>query len=168
MSPSKFADNTQFYIEALFKLLGFDYAADGEKAPPFTQEFKSLGLQFDLKRANESCFTLGHTESRRRELLEQLDYFLQKEDALVNTKELERLHGRLVWFNSFVSGRDLKAAVKIISQFSRSSSNSTTFALSNVLREALLTLRDELAKSEPVVVRKAVSKTWDHLYRWSF
>ena len=158
VSPSKFADNTQFYIEALFKLLGFDYAADGEKAPPFTQEFKSLGLQFDLKKANEGCFALGHTESRRRELLEQLDYFLQKEDEMVNTKELERLHGRLVWFNSFVFGRDLKAAVKIISQFSRS--NSTTFTLSNVLRGALLTLRDELAKSEPVVVRKAVSKTW--------
>ena len=158
VSPSKFADNTQFYIEALFKLLGFDYAADGEKAPPFTQEFKSLGLQFDLKKANEGCFALGHTESRRRELLEQLDYFLQKEDEMVNTKELERLHGRLVWFNSFVFGRDLKAAVKIISRFSRS--NSTTFTLSNVLRGALLTLRDELAKSEPVVVRKAVSKTW--------
>ena len=48
--------------------------------------------------------------------------------------------------------------MKIISRFSRS--NSTTFTLSNVLRGALLTLRDELAKSEPVVVRKAVSKTW--------
>ena len=74
--------------------MGFDYAADGEKSLPFSQEFKSLGLQFDLKRASESCFTLGHTESRRRELLEQLDILLHKEDALVNTKELERLHGR--------------------------------------------------------------------------
>lgn len=35
--------------EALFRLLGIDFAAEGDKAQPFAPVFKSLGLQFDLK-----------------------------------------------------------------------------------------------------------------------
>ena len=97
MSPSKLADNTQFYIEALFKLLGIDYAADGDKAPPFSSVFKSLGLQFDLTNVGDGQFTLGHTETRRQELLEQIRHLTQTNGTLVNIKELERLHGRLVW-----------------------------------------------------------------------
>ena len=67
VSPSKLADNTQFYIEALFKLLGIDYAADGDKAPPFSSVFKSLGLQFDLTNVGDGQFTFGpHRDEETR------------------------------------------------------------------------------------------------------
>ena len=93
-----------------------DYAAEGEKAPPFGQVFRSLGLQFDLNSADTGTFSLGHTETRRKELLEHIGAMLSDETGLVGTKELERLYGRLVWFNSFVFGRTLKAAVSIVSK----------------------------------------------------
>ena len=70
VSPAKLADNTQFYIEAMFRLLGIDFAADGDKAPPFSSVFKTLGLQFDLTTVSDGRFTLGHTDARRQELLE--------------------------------------------------------------------------------------------------
>jgi hypothetical protein len=100
--------------EALFRLLGIDFAAEGDKAPPFAPVFKSLGLQFDLKDVDKGFFSLGHTTSRRQELLEQIGAMLSDGNALVNPKEFELLHGRLVWFNSFVFGRTLKAAVRCL------------------------------------------------------
>ena len=36
-----------FYVEALFELLGIAYATGGDKAPDFSERFKSSGLQFD-------------------------------------------------------------------------------------------------------------------------
>ena len=45
VAPERLAENTQFYVEALFRLLGIDYASEGEKAPPFGKVFRSLGLQ---------------------------------------------------------------------------------------------------------------------------
>ena len=66
-------DNTQFYVETLFRLLGIDFGSEGDKAPPFNQVFKSLGLQFDLNKVDEGYFTLGHTDSRRQVLLEQIE-----------------------------------------------------------------------------------------------
>ena len=79
-------------------------------------------------------------------------------ETLVSTKELERLHGRLVWFNAFVFGRTLKAAVGVISKFSRWSSSMVK--VKGTLRDALVVLQAELAKDEPVFVREAVSMTW--------
>ena len=83
---------------------------------------------------------------------------IEGRDTLVSAKELERLHGRLVWFNAFVFGRTLKAAVSVISKFSRSSSNMVK--VHGTLRDALVILGAELAKDEPVLVHEAISKTW--------
>ena len=62
VSAMSLSDNIQFYVEALFRLLGIDFASEGDKAPPCSQVFKFLGLQFDLNRIAEGYFTLGHTE----------------------------------------------------------------------------------------------------------
>jgi hypothetical protein len=145
-------------MESLFRLLGIDFAAEGEKAPPFDQVFKSLGLQFNLCKISEGYFTLGHTESRRRELLEQIEIMTEGDGIMVGVKELERLHGRLVWFNAFVFGRTLKAAVGVVSNFSRSPSSKVK--VEGTLKDALSVLKAELAKDEPVLVHEAVSKTW--------
>jgi len=87
VSPMSLSDNTQFYVEALFRLFGIDFASEGDKAPPFDQVFKSLGLQFDLNKVAEGYFTLGHTDSRRRELLEQIETMIEGRDTLVSSKE---------------------------------------------------------------------------------
>ena len=91
-----------------------DFPAEGGKAPPYDQVFKSSGLQFDLYNISHEYFTSGRTESRREELLEQIETMTEGRDVSVNVKELERLHGRLAWFNAFVFGLTLKAAVEVI------------------------------------------------------
>jgi len=157
VTPQSLAENTKFYIESI-RLIGIDFAAEGDKAPPYDPVFKSLGLQFDLRNISHGYFALGHTESRRKELLEQIETMTEGRDTSVSVKELERLHGRLVWFNAFVFGRTLKAAVGVISKFSRSPSK--TVKVEGPLKDALTVLKAELAKDEPVLVREAVTKTW--------
>ena len=43
LSPSGLELDTTFYAEALFKLLGINFASEGSKAPPFSDCFKTLG-----------------------------------------------------------------------------------------------------------------------------
>ena len=87
------------------------------KAPDFAKKFKSLGLEVDLEETDAGAFKLGHTEKRCSELLASITSFL--EASKVDVKELERLHGRLVWFGSYIFGRELNAAVRVISQHAR-------------------------------------------------
>ena len=105
--------NVTFYVESLFRLLGIDFTTEGDKAPPFHEHFKTLGLEFDLTNLKTGSFWLQHTESRRSELVAAVDKLLSNQGAA--PKELERLHGRLVWFNAFVFGRLMNNAVRTIS-----------------------------------------------------
>ena len=59
-----------FCVESLLKLLGVQFAATGPKAPDFATKFKSLGLELDLTSSQEGSFSLGHTEKRCAELLD--------------------------------------------------------------------------------------------------
>lgn len=51
--------------------------------------FKTLGLQFDLTNVGDGKFTLGHTDTRRQELLEQIRHMTQNNGTFVNTKNLK-------------------------------------------------------------------------------
>ena len=58
-----------FYLTGLFRLLGLEYASEGDKAPPFSDAFGSLGILFSLTCMQDGFFTLEHTERRKEELL---------------------------------------------------------------------------------------------------
>ena len=116
-------DNASFYAEGLFKLLGMQFAADGPKAPPFDSIFKTLGLQVDVLQWSEDVVLLEHIESRKAESAATLKEILQANSS--TTKQLERLHGRFVWFNSYIFGRRINSAVRVVSKYSRSANNPT-------------------------------------------
>ena len=147
--------NVTFYVESLFRLLGIGYAVEGDKAPPFQPVFKSLGLEFSLGSLQHGYFLLQHTESRR-ELVSAIDVLLNAQR--ITAKELERLHGRLVWFNSFVFGRLMNHAVKIISI--NCHSNSKYVACGTELKNALDQLRKTLLSCKPLEISKSLCKTW--------
>ena len=149
-------ENVTFYVESLFKLLGIGFAMDGDKAPPFLPLFKSLGLEFDLRSLQHGHFLLQHTESRKSELVTAIDTLLRNQKA--TPKELERLHGRLVWFNSFVYGRLMNHAVRVISLSCHATSKSVSFGteLNNVLEQLRLTL----LACKPLEISRSLCKTW--------
>ena len=115
-------------------------------------------MQFDLDRIGRGSVSLSHTAARRGELLEHIGNMLYVDGPGAGPKELERLHGRLVWFNSFVFGRTLKAAVSVVSKYARASTSKVGVA--GPLKDALVILQEELAKDEPVTINSATTKTW--------
>eukprot|EP00438_Fugacium_kawagutii_P013576 Skav234780 [mRNA] locus=scaffold2396:605776:607581:- [translate_table: standard] len=149
-------ESTAFFVESLFVLLGFAYAKDGPKAPPFESTFKTLGLEVSLDEVQQSKFCVGHTASRKKEFLDTLQHLMAAEK--VATKDLERLHGRLVWFRSHIFGRIANHAVKTISSFSRNSSKHVV--VTQELATALKLLQDELVRSEAVTVDMNNLEVW--------
>ena len=55
----------------------------------------------DAENAKEKTVRLGHTPERSSELLDTLNEILSHDQ--VSTKTLEQLHGRIVWFRTFIS-----------------------------------------------------------------
>ena len=168
VSSEKMKDNTSFYAESLFKLLGMCFAEEGPKAPPFPSTFKTLGLQLDISAWTENLFTLEHTVTRRKELEETMSEMLRA--RTLTCKQLERLHGRLVWFNSYIFGRSINKAVRVISKHSRK--NDGSVAVGEELSWALHRLLEVVTNAQPLKISKCLSLTWivftDGAYEPSF
>ena len=156
LSPKGLEADTTFYAEALFKLLGINFASEGSKAPPFSEKFKTLGLIVDAENAKEKTVRLGHTPERSSELLDTLEEILSNDQ--VSKKALEQLHGRIVWFRTFIFGRKLNAATRILSWFSRKPL--PRIALESKLRGALMDLKNHLMKSTTVSINRDLNETW--------
>ncbi|CAJ1405985.1 unnamed protein product, partial [Effrenium voratum] len=67
-SAENTASNAEGAITGLFNLLGLDFAQSGDKALKYSQEFKALGVCFDLSEASEGRASIGHTAERRSEI----------------------------------------------------------------------------------------------------
>ena len=156
LSPSGLEADTTFYAEGLFKLLGINFAAEGSKAPPFSKEFKTLGLVVDTEKANDKTVHLGHTPERSSELLARIDGSLAQQQ--VSTKSLEQLHGRIVWFRTFIFGRKLDAATKSLSWFSRKPF--PRISVEPKLRKTVMDLKQHLMKSRHVSISRDLNETW--------
>ena len=76
----------------------------------------------------------------------------------ISPKDLERLHGRLVWFNSYVFGRRLNRAVKVISRYSRF--NGRSVSVSTELQVALDDLLRFVSAAEPASISRCMGQTW--------
>ena len=149
-------DNVTFYIESLFRILGIDFATEGDKAPPFQTKFKTLGLEFDLENLGRGSFFLQHTEGRRSELVTAVDNLLERGGT--SPKELERLHGRLVWFNAFIFGRLMNHSVRTLTLACHSTKSYVKFDPG--LTEALEQLRSMLLNTRPLEISKSLCSTW--------
>eukprot|EP00435_Cladocopium_sp_Y103_P054514 s1794_g17.t1 len=98
-----------------FAVHSFDrYATDGKKFP-FDEKFEMLGLQVDLSECAQKKVFIGHTAERREELMTRIDEILAK--GTMDSKEAERLRGRMVFFEGFTFGRLANAAIKNLSRY---------------------------------------------------
>ena len=148
--------SVDFYLTGLFKLLGLEYAAEGDKAPPFSELFGSLGILFNLSCIHQGSFTLEHTERRKEELLGTLDELLHAD--VCNTKDLEKLHGRLVWFGSFVFGRQMNVSLRTLNKYAHGAGKRVM--LNQELMDALVVVRRRLINAVPAKICKSISNTW--------
>ena len=153
---SEECNSVDFYLTGLFRLLGLEYASEGDKAPPFSDSFGSLGILFNLTQLRDGFFTLEHTDRRREELLSCVDELMKLDRC--HAKELEKLHGRLVWFGSFVFGRQMNVALRTLNRYAHSQSR--TIAVSGELKDTLTAIKGRLLSAVPAKVSKSISQTW--------
>ena len=125
----------------MFRLLGLEFATEGQKAPDFSTIFRSLGLQVDLTDAACKVVRVGHTPERREELAATIKEHLSKGE--MTAREAEQLRGRMVFFEGFAFGRAANQALKQVSlrAESQSDQNSLDESLSRALEVILLRIQ---------------------------
>ena len=150
------AENTAWCAECLFDMLGVLFAREGKKATSFDHTFNALGVVFDLKSIAERVVFIGHTESRRMELAETLRDLLKEKNY--SAKAIERLRGRLLWFENFVCGRQANFLVARLGKFSAESKFNKP--MDDLLRETLVMLLARVEAGRPTEVSTRVFSTW--------
>ena len=97
-------------MEMVFLLTGWVFAQEGSKATQFDCVCKALGVQFDFHRAEAGLMTVCNTESRRKELIQQIASALQS--GFLDKQSTLSLRGRLGFADSFMYGRIGKLVLK--------------------------------------------------------
>ena len=149
-------NSTNWAVTSLFDLIGLEFAREGPKCPPFSPIFKMLGLTLDLARVSEKSFTIGHTSERKAELLQSLLDIA--EAKCLTTKEAERLRGRLLFFESFVFGREANLTLKNFSNLCRMGRTASELTSKEV--EVVLALHDRVKHAVPIPMGISNLQTW--------
>ena len=150
------ANNTRWAIETLFDLLGINFDRDGKKAPPYAPVFNMLGLQMDLTASCERRISVGHTDSRRSELVDFLQGILDQ--GSLEPRVFERLRGRMVFFEGFSFGRVPNSAVRTLSAACRNAS--TSVKLHRELELCIRALMDRVNCASPLIIQPCSRETW--------
>ena len=147
--------NTSWAVQSLFKLLGIIFAEEGDKAPPFGHVFRMLGLEVDATDASQNILQVGHTATRRSELVASLNDVLESKQ--LSPKEAQRLRGRMIFFECYTFGR---AANLLIKQFGKLCREEHSSKLSAQDLEVVVNLRDRVAVGKPVSISVSHLNTW--------
>ena len=97
------ACNTGQTVEMLFKLLGWRFAEEGDKAMSFSQVFTALGVELQLSRASDGMVEFANTEKRRAELIETISGILKC--GSMTLVEAQKLRGRMQLMDGQLFGR---------------------------------------------------------------
>jgi hypothetical protein len=114
-SRPKLNGSTEKTIVALFKLLGWIFAEDGDKAQPFDLRCAALGVSFDLESAASGKALVCNTESRCIELCEEIEKTVTEGKLL--SKQAQRLRGRMQFAESQLYGRTGKRCLRVLADF---------------------------------------------------
>ena len=115
-----------------------------------------LGLQMDLAESCERRISVGHTDSRRSELLEFLQSILDQ--GSLEPRVFERLRGRMVFFEGFSFGRVPNRAVRTLSAAFRNAS--TSVRLHRELELCIGALMDRVKCASPLIIQPCSRETW--------
>ena len=106
------ARNTEAAVELLFKLLGWNFAIDGDKATSFGDEFSALGVRVNLGEASLGRVSFINTEKRIKELSDAIEKIIEKGSMTV--LESQKLRGRMQFADGQIFGRLGKLCMKAI------------------------------------------------------
>ena len=147
--------NVDHTVKTFFNLLGWVYAEDGPKAPPFSESVTALGVTIDVAALHEGKVTIANTESRSTEIYSTISDVLRngalpKQDAL-------KLRGRMQFVAGQLFGRIAKRCLACVTQHAYASES---IALGPQTIDALRRYLNVLEKKVPRTLTKSFSTTW--------
>ena len=148
MAAEETAAPTDKCVGFLFDLLGVQYAKEGKKNQPFSNEMRALGLIFDLTKFDEGVVFIKHTPERRLELSEKIRSILKANE--LSPKDAESFKGRVQWFESFLFGRTANLAIHRLGKRALMKGGRHSYKLDAELQTSLEFLRHRVEHGAPL------------------
>ena len=155
LAESREAASVDYTVKTVFRLLGWRFAEDGPKAPPFCDSLVALGVELDVSKLHHGVAQIANTESRRNELAESLDRAIGSR-SLTKLEALQ-LRGRMQFASGQFYGRLARRCLAVVTQHAYSSESSM---ISEGAVHALSRFRDMLVNGAPRVISSKSSATW--------
>ena len=157
-SRDEHVNNTEQSVSLLFKLLGWKFAEEGDKADGFCREFGALGIRIILDEADKGLFKFTNTAKRSMELVDTINALLTK--GSMTTLEAQRLRGRMQFMDGQLFGRLGKLCMREVTNHS---CDSKTSRLSGRTMDALKRFTIFLEHAEPRLIHLSTDMVW-HIY----
>ena len=155
IAESREAASVDYTVKAVFRLLGWRFAKDGPKAPPFCSSLVALGVELDVSQLHNGTVHVANTESRRIELAQSLDQAVGSRS--LTKLEALRLRGRMQFASGQFYGRLARRCLAVVTQHAYSSESSM---ISEAAAHALSRFRDMLVNGVPRMISSKSSATW--------
>ena len=114
ISEKSLANNTERSVELLFKLLGWKFAEEGDKAGAFSETFTALGVEVQLKQAPMGQVEFANTLKRKTELVETISMHLKT--GKMSVVEAQKLRGRMQFMEGQIFGRLGRLCMRAITE----------------------------------------------------
>ena len=150
--------NTEQTVSLLFRLLGWKFAEEGDKADGFCREFGALGIRIILNEADKGLIQFTNTEKRSMELINTINALLCK--GSMTTLEAQRLRGRMQFMDGQLFGRLGKLCMREVTNHSCDQKSSK---LSKRTVDALKRFTIFLEHAEPRRLHLNTDMVW-HIY----
>ncbi|CAL1133476.1 unnamed protein product [Cladocopium goreaui] len=157
-SRDEHVNNTEQSVSLLFKLLGWKFAEEGDKADGFCREFGALGIRIILDEADKGLIKFTNTEKRSMELVDTINALLCK--GSMTTLEAQRLRGRMQFMDGQLFGRLGKLCMREVTNHS---CELKTSRLSKRTFDALKRFTIFLEHAEPRRIHLSTDMVW-HIY----
>lgn len=108
--------NTRMTVCLLFRLLGWKFAEEGDKAEDFAKEFGALGIRIMLEESATGVVKFTNTERRAAELKSIINTIIGK--GSMTLVEAQRLRGRMQFMDGQLFGRLGKLCMREVTNHS--------------------------------------------------
>ena len=109
-------------MSGLFKLLGWRFAEQGDKAKPFSETVVALGVTLNVSQLHTGLVTIDNTSSRKNEIRNAIDDIIAS--GSLGKLEALRLRGRMQFASGQIFGRLAKKVLAVITGHAYGSSTS--------------------------------------------
>ena len=154
-SPAAEVNQTTQIIHMYLDLLGWTFARDGSKAPPFSDLCSALGVVINVSKLHQGVLTVDNSDRRKKELSNFISNILSV--GHMSTSDALRLRGRM----QFASGQLYGRAVRVcMAQVTNHAYTPGCTKLSRELSHSLDRYLAALIVDKPRHVLKTTGSTW--------